>query len=109
MYMNMLRLVFWYSPQYIAWLVGLCIALARWRRHPRVSLLAASAFGLMFVASLVGNYVSMTLPTMLMSRGIQPGQFGPWFLANSMGQSLIGAVTIGLLIAATFGGRRSEQ
>ena len=98
-----------YSPLYIAWMVGFVLALARWRRHPRISLLAAWGFALLFLASLAGNYVSVRLPLMLVSKGMPINQLGPWYLGVGVAQSLINAVATGLLIAAVFTGRRSDQ
>lgn len=41
-------------PLYLAWLVGIVLALMRWRRHPRVSLLVVAAVGAFIVDAVLG-------------------------------------------------------
>lgn len=36
---------------FIVWVIGVVLALSRWRRHPRVSLFALLAFAIMLVSS----------------------------------------------------------
>ena len=40
------------SPVYLVWLVGLILALATWKKHPSVSLVALISFVILFVLAL---------------------------------------------------------
>jgi hypothetical protein len=54
------------SPNLVVELVGMALALALWRRHPKVSLLALLAFAMTFIAVVVGFFVLAWLPLYLL-------------------------------------------
>jgi hypothetical protein len=55
---------------YIAWLIGLLIALKRWRRHPRTSMYMCVGLGIFFGATLVMNLAYIILPRLLFNLDI---------------------------------------
>jgi hypothetical protein len=90
------------APYGVVWLVGLIVALVRWRRHPGVSLLASLGCGLLLV-SLVGGSV---LQYWLLRNG---GGLG-WSMSASMtalawGRMLLNIPGYTLLLCALFGWR----
>jgi len=59
----------------IIWVIGFVLALSRWRRHPRVSLFALLAFGMM----LVNSFQRLLLPPIINYYGWTADQMGPFF------------------------------
>ena len=52
---NLLRVFVNETPFVAIWIVGIALALRRWRSHPQVSLLISIAFGLELVRSVGGT------------------------------------------------------
>jgi hypothetical protein len=50
------------SPFFIVWLVGIILAVVRWRKHPRLSLLLVIVFPLIIVCQSVIDIVDVLLP-----------------------------------------------
>ncbi len=93
------------SPVFLVYLAGLVLAIVRWPRQPRASLLAL--LGLLVLAgnSLAGMATNFWLPFAL-----QGGRFGFGILGNAMGilrlgQAVLTALGLSLLLAAVFAGR----
>lgn len=93
------------SPVTLVWLGGIVLAIVSWRRHPRVSLLAAIAMGLLLVSSVVGNLANAWLPLGLHRQGRNLVAFGLAGSAISFLRSLFTAGVWVLLLAAIFGWR----
>jgi hypothetical protein len=49
-------------------IVAMILALARWKRHPRVSIFTFTAFAILFVAAIVGKLVLAWLPAFLLDQ-----------------------------------------
>jgi hypothetical protein len=81
-------------PVYLIWLVGLILALAGWKKHPSVSLVALIGFVILFLLALV---TQLTTPRY----GVNWSQAGIAFL-----EALIRAGAWGLVLAAIFGWRK---
>ena len=47
-------------PVFIVWVVGAIVAIARWRRHPRPSLLLISALSILLLRALLTPIVTFT-------------------------------------------------
>lgn len=109
MNVDITRMIYTQLPLYLTWVAGIVLALVFWRRHPRVSLLAALAFAVLLTNSVIGNYLAASLPLMLHERGLTLNQLGPLLFARGMVQSVISAAATGLLIAAAFGWRHTKQ
>jgi hypothetical protein len=56
-------------PMAVVWLIGVGLALSRWRRHPRVSLFVIIAFVVMMGATLAVRVTSMWGPMLMNQRG----------------------------------------
>lgn len=57
-------------PYYAVYIIGICLCLSRWRRHPKVCAMAMAGFSLLFIESLVGTlFSSYILPQMLRDSG----------------------------------------
>jgi hypothetical protein len=94
------------SPYLVVELVGMALALALWRRHPQVSLLALLAFGLTFTAVVVGIFVFAWLPLYLMDGcGWSYPQTMPVITGIALLRNLVVAAATILLLFAVFTGR----
>lgn len=109
MTVNIMPTLLMMLPLYVALLTGIGVAVARRQRHPRVSLHASLAFGLLLLTSIGAAYLNATLPMVLLSKGLQPHQYGPVLFVSGVVRFLIDAVAIGLLVAAVFGGRDTNR
>jgi hypothetical protein len=86
----------------IIWVIGFVLALSRWRRHPRVSLFALLAFGMM----LVNSFQRLLLPPIINYYGWTADQMGPFFFTViGLITGLTSAVAWALVLCAIFGWR----
>ena len=83
--------------------IGMVIALFRWKRHPPVSLLAFSGFGI----SALGSIVNAGLITWISTRASGMEQRAYAFYASSGLYIFMSAIATILLICAVFGWRSS--
>jgi hypothetical protein len=92
-------------PVFLVWLVGLVLALVRWKRHPKVSLLTCIAFVMFFAEIPFFFYLYFYIDWMMLvpSTSLE-------FVSTVINiiESLISATAWGLLLVAVFGWR-SEQ
>ncbi len=89
------------APLYIVWLIGIVLALVRWRHHPRASLLMVIALALAVADQIGGILVNLFLPS-LVGQLLPIGSMGMFLTAVSGLRSLLSAVVFGLLLAAVF-------
>jgi hypothetical protein len=88
-------------PLYLVWLVGMLLALTRWRRHPTPSLLALIAFALFLMSAISGTLLfhwALTVDRPHLERELL-------FSAISLGRLIISAVAWVLVLLALFGWR----
>ena len=97
------------TPVIIVWVIGIAMALSRWRRHPRVSLFALIGCAVMVVITIVSRFLTISLPAMMAHRGWTFSQLGPIFTAIGVVTSLISAGAWALVICAIFGWRDQRQ
>ena len=83
----------------------LVVAVSRWNRHPRVSMFAASAGGLLLMIDLLGRAFFAILPVKLHESGMAAGSMGIYFAVLGGVSSLLHAIAMALLIAAVFSER----
>lgn len=95
-------------PVFLVWLAAIILAVIHWRRHPRVSLITLIAFGMFFVAALVGTALISWLPLALHERGLPGSQMGNVVIIANFLRGLFDAVAWILLVAAIFGWRRAQ-
>jgi hypothetical protein len=83
----------------------LIVAVSRWNRHPRVSMFAASAGGLLLMLDLLGRAFFTILPLKLRDSGRSVTDMGIVYAVLGGVSSLLHAIAMGLLIAAVFSER----
>lgn len=92
-------------PQLVVEGALLAIAVSRWNRHPRVSMLAAGAGVTMLLLDLVAHPLLSMLPLWLTQRGSTATQVGVPLAVAGLASSVLHAVALGVLIAAVFAER----
>jgi len=91
-------------PQYLVWVAGAVVALARWQRHPRVSLLVLIGVALLLVDSLAGVGFNAATGALLAWRATR-GNVG---VLRGLLQgcravfSIVAAIGFGLVLGAVF-------
>jgi hypothetical protein len=94
------------SAVVIIWVIGVVVALSRWRRHPRVSLFALLAFAVM----LVSRFVGVALPPIAHAYGWTEDEIRPIYsLAVALFTTLTSAVAWAFVLCAIFGWRDRLQ
>jgi hypothetical protein len=84
----------------IVWVIGVALALSRWRRHPRVSLFALFAFAIM----LVSRFQNVLLLPIMVSYGWREVQIGSiFFTVINLITGLTSVVAWALVLCAIFG------
>ena len=96
-------------PQLLIWLVGIAIAISRWRMHPKVSRLALMAFIIQIVFTLVSRFLSVWLPIFMRESGWSSFEIGYIFPAISLITTLGDSIAWILVLCAIFGWRNSSQ
>ena len=96
-------------PVFVAWIVGVIIAIVLWRRHPRVSLLTVIALALLFLEAAVGGFLSLWLNLQLGMDRMAPSQVGILLALLDMLRGAIAVVAWGFLLAAIFGWRGRQS
>jgi hypothetical protein len=90
----------------IVWVIGIALALSRWRRHPRVSLFALLAFTIL----LVSRFQNVSLPPIMLNYGRTEDQIGPiCFTVIRLMTGLTSVVAWALVLCAIFGWRDGPQ
>jgi hypothetical protein len=92
-------------PLFAVCLVGLGVALARWRRHPRVSLAAAAGLLVLLAAAAAEPVVTLWLPRALIHQGRHIAEVGPVMQKAEAARYAVAAVGVVLLLMAVFAGR----
>jgi hypothetical protein len=97
------------TPVIIVWLIGIVLALSRWRRHPQVSRLALIALAISIVNLIVNRFISIWAPLTMRDNGWTTYQIGLFFTALGIITALISAAAWALVICAIFGWRDQRQ
>ena len=88
------------------WVIGVALALSRWRRHPRVSLFALLAFALLFIS----RFHDVLFPVIMRIYGWTDDQIEPiLFNVVRLITALTSVVVWALLLCAIFGWRDRHQ
>jgi hypothetical protein len=93
------------APMLLIWLVGMALALLWWQRAPRVALATSVACGLFLLDALIGTFISVALPGMLIERGQGSAQIGSAFALVGIVRSLLHAALWAAVLFAIFSGR----
>jgi hypothetical protein len=97
------------APVIIVWMIGIALALSRWRRHPRVSLFVLIAFAVSIVNLVVNRFLIIWLPLKIRDYGLTANQTGSIFFAVTIIAALVSAVAWALVLCAIFGWRDSRE
>ncbi len=97
----------WFAllPVLMVWLVGIVLALVRWRQHPRASLLALIAFLGLAGTAAANTYVNAAFPLILRSAGLLALPLATAGALRTMLQNLVSVVWWVLLLIALFARR----
>lgn len=93
------------APAFLVWLAGLVVALALWRRHPRVSLFAALGLLLAAVRAVVAPWIDYWIR----NSGLGLTQIGIRFAVLNVVSAVISAAAWTLVLIAVFGWRSKRQ
>ena len=96
-------------PAIIVWVIGIALALSRWRRHPRVSQFALIACAVMIINTVANRSLTIWMPLAMRDYGWTAVQIGSFFSAIGIISSLISATAWTLVICAIFGWRDQRQ
>lgn len=92
-------------PVLIVWAAGVVIAVVRWQRHRRVSMLLVLGLAILFVNSIVAGFLDVWLPIQLFRGGTHPPRVGLILTGRNILQSLIGAAGWALVLVAALAER----
>jgi uncharacterized membrane protein len=97
------RTFFPQGPFLLACLVGLILAVIRWRRHPRVSLFATIGCGLLLASSLIGSIAIAWVQHQMITASLNDA--AALFGLIGIARGLVGTVGFVFLLLAVFCGR----
>jgi heme A synthase len=95
-------------PVLLVALIGCVLALAYWRRHPKISALTLCASLLYFLQSLVGLGFYGLLPPLLVKQDWKPDSIVLTMRVMHLFQSLAIVISLALFLAAIFKGRKAS-
>jgi hypothetical protein len=96
-------------PAIIVWVIGIALALSRWRRRPRVSQFALIACAVMIINTVANRSLTIWMPLAMRDYGWTAVQIGSFFTTIGIITSLISATAWTLVICAIFGWRDQRQ
>ena len=94
------------APLYLAWIVGIVLALAFWRRHPGISLLAVLGFALLLIVTAAATFLGAYWPLLLREQGKLASEIALTMGIANVVAGAVAAVAWVLLLIALFAGRR---
>lgn len=90
-------------PLILVWVVMGILAVVRWERHPRKSLLTLLAVVILFLQAVVGTFLNVRLPLWMSESTVTAAsRIALWMLLLNIGGALVAAGAWGLLAAALF-------
>ena len=95
-------------PLLMVWGGIAVVAVTRWQRHPRVSLLTIIAILIMSIQLIINSSLTV-LPVILIDQGISSDQVSAVFIAARVGQICVGSVAWILFGIALFGWRNEDD
>lgn len=92
-------------PQLVVEGALLALAVSRWNRHPRISMMAAGAGVTLLLLDVVAHPLLSALPMWLTQRGSSLADVTVPLIVAGLVSSVLRAVALGVLIAAVFAER----
>lgn len=89
-------------PILLIWIVGIGLAVSRWKRHPQVSRLALIGLSGLLILTIISSVTSALLLPLVGRGEVEQGVF----VGVNLGLSLLRTVMWGLVVTAVFGWRR---
>ena len=96
------------SPLLLVWIVGMILALVRWQRDRRASILIFIVCALSIVDLLIGSYLSVALPIILTRTGQSAAQIGAMFGVIGIVRSALHTVLWAMVLFAVFARRKTD-
>lgn len=96
------------SPAILIGLGGCLLAVFRWQRHPRASMLVLIAFPIYLFISILFPVLYAVLPAFLSERGWSATNYAILFRGFAFFHYLVEAVALALLLAAVYAGRGAQ-
>ena len=96
-------------PSLIVDVALIALAVSRWNRHPRVSMLAATSGVVLLVLDVVGRAFFAMLPAWASQQGRSVSELGVVFAAAGLVSSGLHAIAMGVLVAAVFAERGAAR
>ncbi len=96
-------------PLFLICAAGIMASIARWSRHPSISLLTLLGCVLILLTRIVLSLVTPWLPRYLMENGWGIQQVGLLSSAIVFLANITNAVAVGLLLRAAFAGREKKS
>ena len=94
-------------PLLLVWLVGIFLAMFRWGRHSKVSLLMLIALIILFAQSLFGTFLSVWLPlSATRDGGMSATQLGSMMSMVGIVRTISTTIAWILILIAVFGWRQ---
>ena len=93
-------------PMLILSVVGILFAVVRWKRHPKVSLITMSAFGIYLIDFVAYTSIRYWLPNAIPAMRLSDIGYTRLLTVISVLDDFVFAVIIILLVTAAFTGRR---
>ena len=97
------------GPAFIAWIVGIILAAARWRKHPNVSLFTVISLSIFVLVALIGAFVNAGTMAAVSRGDLDAAQIGVVFMVSGILFSLLDAVAWALLLMAIFRWRDADN
>jgi|GEM_PF-3806552 len=92
-------------PSLLVLAVAAAIAMVRHKRHPQVSIIVLVYALIEFLLIVTGTALQFVLPMQMQQTGQSIATIGAALAVIGLGRSVIGALTLALLLWATFGWR----
>jgi hypothetical protein len=96
-------------PLYFLWLLGIVLAMVRFRRHPTVSVLTALACAILIVNSMASVFANTWLQGYLLGRSFSTEQVANIMVMVGVFFNLVSAVAWALVLVAIFAERHRPE
>jgi hypothetical protein len=93
------------TPMLLAWSAGIVLSMIYWQRYPGVARLTFAACALFVLDALIGAYLAVALPRILIEQGQSAAQIGTVFTFVAAIRAALHAILWGAILFAIFGWR----